>query len=185
MIYRRWSLHGFGHMLGLDIHDCVHARPKAYGDGILRENYVLTMEPGLCLQPHDELVPEELRGIGVGSRTMPWSPGTARACCRRPCPPRRRRSSPGWPPSARRVRGSGTPMTSRGDDTIPQVPCDSAGREEAEVAARRLSIEVPADLKRGVLHGYSGLRDMTALLRRVEAEQQDESGVRGRGKSHA
>jgi hypothetical protein len=58
----------------------------------------------------------------------------------------------------------------------------SVEREEAEVeleeAARRLSIEIPADLKGGVLHGYRALRDMTALLRRVEAEQQDEPGVR-------
>ncbi|MET9426906.1 MULTISPECIES: aminopeptidase P family protein [unclassified Streptomyces] len=65
MAYRRWSLHGFGHMLGLDVHDCGHARPEYYGSGTLRENHVLTMEPGLYLQPHDELVPEELRGIGV------------------------------------------------------------------------------------------------------------------------
>ncbi|NWF30213.1 aminopeptidase P family protein [Streptomyces sp. PKU-EA00015] len=65
LAYRRWSLHGFGHMLGLDVHDCGHARPEAYGSGVLRENHVLTMEPGLYLQPHDELVPEELRGIGV------------------------------------------------------------------------------------------------------------------------
>lgn len=63
--YRRWSLHGFGHMLGLDVHDCGHARPESYSRGVLRENHVLTMEPGLYLQPHDELVPEELRGIGV------------------------------------------------------------------------------------------------------------------------
>lgn len=64
-VYRRWTLHGFGHMLGLDVHDCGHARPEAYAEGVLRENYVLTMEPGMYLQPHDELVPAELRGIGV------------------------------------------------------------------------------------------------------------------------
>ncbi|MFJ9626103.1 aminopeptidase P family protein [Streptomyces sp. NPDC101175] len=63
--YRRWTLHGFGHMLGLDVHDCGHARPEFYGGGVLREHHVLTMEPGLYLQPNDELVPEELRGIGV------------------------------------------------------------------------------------------------------------------------
>lgn len=61
----RWTLPGFGHMLGLDVHDCGHASPEAYSAGVLRENYVLTMEPGLYLQPHDELVPVELRGIGV------------------------------------------------------------------------------------------------------------------------
>ena len=65
MMYRRWTLHGFGHMLGLDVHDCGHSRPDAYSDGVLKENYALTMEPGLYLQPNDELVPEELRGLGV------------------------------------------------------------------------------------------------------------------------
>jgi Xaa-Pro aminopeptidase len=63
--YRRWSLHGFGHMLGLDVHDCAHARKEKYKDGTLGEGYVLTVEPGLYFQPEDELVPAELRGIGV------------------------------------------------------------------------------------------------------------------------
>jgi Xaa-Pro aminopeptidase len=65
MLYRRWTLHGFGHMLGLDVHDCSAARKEHYRDGSLGENYVLTVEPGLYFQPDDELVPEELRGIGV------------------------------------------------------------------------------------------------------------------------
>src|SRR4030095_3687933 len=65
MLYRRWSLHGFGHMLGLDVHDCSHARKELYRDGALGEGYVLTVEPGLYFQPEDELVPAELRGIGV------------------------------------------------------------------------------------------------------------------------
>jgi Xaa-Pro aminopeptidase len=64
-VYRRWTLHGFGHMLGIDVHDCSHARSEAYRDGALGEGYVLTVEPGLYFQPEDELVPEELRGIGV------------------------------------------------------------------------------------------------------------------------
>ena len=65
MSYRRWSLHGFGHMLGLDVHDCAAARKEHYRDGTLEENYVLTVEPGLYFQPEDELVPAELHGIGV------------------------------------------------------------------------------------------------------------------------
>lgn len=64
-IYRRWTLHGFGHMLGIDVHDCSNARKEHYRDGALAEGYVLTVEPGLYFQPEDELVPEELRGIGV------------------------------------------------------------------------------------------------------------------------
>jgi Xaa-Pro aminopeptidase len=63
--YRRWSLHGFGHMLGLDVHDCAHARKEKYKDGELGEGYVVTVEPGLYFQPEDELIPAELRGIGV------------------------------------------------------------------------------------------------------------------------
>jgi Xaa-Pro aminopeptidase len=65
MLYRRWSLHGFGHMLGLDVHDCARARKEHYREGTLGEGYVLTVEPGLYFQPEDELVPAELRGIGV------------------------------------------------------------------------------------------------------------------------
>ncbi|GAA0804266.1 aminopeptidase P N-terminal domain-containing protein [Spirilliplanes yamanashiensis] len=64
-VYRRWSLHGFGHMLGIDVHDCSAARKETYRDGALAEGYVLTVEPGLYFQPEDDLVPEELRGIGV------------------------------------------------------------------------------------------------------------------------
>ena len=28
MVYRRWTLHGFGHMLGIDVHDCANARTE-------------------------------------------------------------------------------------------------------------------------------------------------------------
>jgi Xaa-Pro aminopeptidase len=64
-VYRRWTLHGFGHMLGIDVHDCANARKATYRDGALAEGYVLTVEPGLYFQPEDELVPAELRGIGI------------------------------------------------------------------------------------------------------------------------
>jgi Xaa-Pro aminopeptidase len=64
-IYRRWTLHGFGHMLGIDVHDCNAARKETYRDGPLQQGYVLTVEPGLYFQPEDDLVPEELRGIGI------------------------------------------------------------------------------------------------------------------------
>jgi Xaa-Pro aminopeptidase len=65
MVFRRWTLHGFGHMLGLDVHDCASARAERYRDGELGEGYVLTVEPGLYFQLDDELVPDELRGIGI------------------------------------------------------------------------------------------------------------------------
>ncbi|AEV82802.1 Xaa-Pro aminopeptidase [Actinoplanes sp. SE50] len=64
-VYRRWTLHGFGHMLGIDVHDCANARNETYRDGPLAEGYVLTVEPGLYFQPEDELVPAELRGVGI------------------------------------------------------------------------------------------------------------------------
>lgn len=64
-LYRRYTLCSSGHMLGLDVHDCAKARAEAYLDGVLEEGQVLTVEPGLYLQPDDETLPLELRGIGV------------------------------------------------------------------------------------------------------------------------
>jgi Xaa-Pro aminopeptidase len=64
-VYRRWTLHGTGHMLGLDVHDCAAARRESYNDGKLEPGMVLTVEPGLYFQSSDLLVPESLRGIGI------------------------------------------------------------------------------------------------------------------------
>jgi Xaa-Pro aminopeptidase len=62
---RRWTLHGVSHFLGMDVHDCAQARKENYLDGVLREGMVLTVEPGLYIQPDDELFPEHYRGIGI------------------------------------------------------------------------------------------------------------------------
>ncbi len=64
-LYRRYTLHGVSHMLGIDVHDCAHARSEVYRRGPLLPGYVLTVEPGLYFQPDDLTVPEDLRGIGV------------------------------------------------------------------------------------------------------------------------
>lgn len=63
--HRRWTLHGVSHHLGLDVHDCAHARKENYLDAELKEGMVLTVEPGLYIQPDDELFPAEYRGIGI------------------------------------------------------------------------------------------------------------------------
>ncbi|MFT7868801.1 aminopeptidase P family protein [Amycolatopsis sp. A24] len=62
---RRYTLHGAGHMLGLDVHDCSGAPRADYVDGVLEPGMVLTVEPGLYFQPGDLTVPAEYRGIGV------------------------------------------------------------------------------------------------------------------------
>jgi len=64
-LQRRWTLHGTGHMLGLDVHDCAAARTEAYVNGTLAPGMVLTVEPGLYFQADDLTVPEEYRGIGI------------------------------------------------------------------------------------------------------------------------
>ncbi len=63
--YRRYSLHNVSHMLGLDVHDCAQARKETYKYGKLAAGMVLTVEPGLYLQPDDLTVPARYRGIGV------------------------------------------------------------------------------------------------------------------------
>ena len=52
-------------MLGIDVHDCAQARAESYREGLLEEGMVLTVEPGLYIQPDDLLFPAEYRGIGV------------------------------------------------------------------------------------------------------------------------
>jgi Xaa-Pro aminopeptidase len=64
-LQRRWTLHGTGHMLGMDVHDCAVARTEAYVDGVLEPGVCLTVEPGLYFQADDLTVPAEYRGIGV------------------------------------------------------------------------------------------------------------------------
>ncbi|WP_398954833.1 aminopeptidase P family protein [Streptomyces sp. GC420] len=64
-LQRRWTMHGTGHMLGIDVHDCAAARTEMYVDGTLEPGMVLTVEPGLYFQPEDLTVPEGYRGIGV------------------------------------------------------------------------------------------------------------------------
>lgn len=64
-LQRRWTLHGTGHMLGMDVHDCAAARRETYADGTLEPGMCLTVEPGLYFQADDVTVPEEYRGIGV------------------------------------------------------------------------------------------------------------------------
>jgi Xaa-Pro aminopeptidase len=63
-VYRRWTLHGSGHMLGLDVHDCSASPKEAYTEGTLEPGHVLTVEPGLYFQPSDLLAPAEVRGMG-------------------------------------------------------------------------------------------------------------------------
>lgn len=63
--HRRWMVHGTGHHLGLDVHDCAQARKEMYLDTELKPGMVFTIEPGLYFHQNDSLAPEEFRGIGV------------------------------------------------------------------------------------------------------------------------
>lgn len=64
-LHRRWTLHGVSHHLGLDVHDCAQARKEMYMDGEIKEGMCFTVEPGLYIQPDDELFAPEYRGIGI------------------------------------------------------------------------------------------------------------------------
>lgn len=64
-LHRRWTVHGVSHMLGMDVHDCAHARDEQYRFATLEAGMVLTVEPGLYIHPDDELFPAKYRGIGV------------------------------------------------------------------------------------------------------------------------
>ena len=95
--YRRYTLHNVSHMLGIDVHDCAHARAENYRYGTLREGMVLTVEPGLYFQPDDETVPAELRGIGVRIEDDVVVTSGGREISPRFCLRRRMRSNAGSP----------------------------------------------------------------------------------------
>ena len=61
---RRFYMHGLGHFLGLDVHDVgnmkQHNKKRALEPGM-----VLTVEPGLYFDPHDETLEKKWRGISV------------------------------------------------------------------------------------------------------------------------
>ncbi|MET8885382.1 aminopeptidase P family protein [Streptomyces rubiginosohelvolus] len=63
-VVMRWMPHGIGHMLGIDVHDCLAVAAEA-ATMPLEAGHVITVEPGVYLSPHDALVPAHLRGIGV------------------------------------------------------------------------------------------------------------------------
>lgn len=63
--YRRWMPHGVSHHLGLDVHDCAQAARDMYMDAPLEPGMCFTIEPGLYFHQDDELLPQDLRGIGV------------------------------------------------------------------------------------------------------------------------
>jgi Xaa-Pro aminopeptidase len=63
--HRRWMVHGTGHHLGLDVHDCAQARREMSMDAELKPGMIFTIEPGLYFHRDDLLVPAEFRGIGV------------------------------------------------------------------------------------------------------------------------
>jgi Xaa-Pro aminopeptidase len=63
--HRRWMVHGTGHHLGLDVHDCAQARREMSMEAELKPGMIFTIEPGLYFHRGDLLVPEEFRGIGV------------------------------------------------------------------------------------------------------------------------
>jgi Xaa-Pro aminopeptidase len=64
-LHRRWQVCGSGHHLGIDVHDCAHARKEQYAEAVLEAGMLITVEPGFYIQPDDTLFPEEYRGIGV------------------------------------------------------------------------------------------------------------------------
>ena len=89
--HRRWMPHGTSHHLGIDVHDCADARREQYREGVLAPGMVITVEPGLYFKSDDQLVPAELRGIGVRIEDDVLITDGRQREPLRPAPPHRRR----------------------------------------------------------------------------------------------
>lgn len=62
--HRRFYPHNTSHWLGLDVHDSGAYR-ESDGSRVLKPGMVITIEPGLYVQPGDTAAPEVYRGIGI------------------------------------------------------------------------------------------------------------------------
>jgi Xaa-Pro aminopeptidase len=65
--YRKFFPHGTSHWLGLDVHDSGDHKKNVVGDAmrVLEPGMVLTVEPGIYIQPDNTTVDKKWRGIGV------------------------------------------------------------------------------------------------------------------------
>ncbi len=62
--YRKYYMHRAGHWIGMDVHD-VGDYKVADQWRELEVGMAMTIEPGIYIQPDDETVPSEFRGIGI------------------------------------------------------------------------------------------------------------------------
>ncbi|MGI8898468.1 MAG: Xaa-Pro aminopeptidase [Pyrinomonadaceae bacterium] len=62
--YEQFYMHGLGHMLGIDVHD-VGRYYYAKESRALEPGVVMTVEPGLYINPNTKDIPEQYLGIGV------------------------------------------------------------------------------------------------------------------------
>ncbi len=62
--YRAFFMHKTSHWLGLDVHDC-GSYTKDGESRPLEPGMVLTIEPGIYVDPENEDVDERWRGIGI------------------------------------------------------------------------------------------------------------------------
>jgi Xaa-Pro aminopeptidase len=62
--HRRFYPHNTSHWLGLDVHDSGAYREQG-GSRVLKPGMVITIEPGLYVQPNDTVAAAEYRGIGI------------------------------------------------------------------------------------------------------------------------
>ncbi len=62
--YEQFYMHGLGHMLGIDVHD-VGRYWYAMESRALEPGVVMTVEPGLYINPNTKDIPEQYLGIGI------------------------------------------------------------------------------------------------------------------------
>ena len=63
--YMKYYMHGLGHWLGMDVHDCGAYTHRDGKPVELKPGMVLTVEPGIYIAANDKSVPKEFRGIGI------------------------------------------------------------------------------------------------------------------------
>lgn len=63
--FHKYYPHGFGHPLGIDVHDVGQLKLSEDDELPLKVGMILTVEPGIYIPADDDEAPAEMRGVGV------------------------------------------------------------------------------------------------------------------------
>ena len=143
MIYRRWTLHSFGHMLGIDVHDCANARAETYRDGHSARATCWPSNLACTSSPMTTSCHPSYAESASGSKTTSSSPSTARSASLRACPGKPATSNPGSQPSGKPVHDWAVSMILDRSPDVTAADATGTGHQTPATPSTGGGLDIP------------------------------------------